>query len=338
MRPETSIPRFPGCNESALAATAAAAPLRLGMLGMIAGNGHPYSWSAIINGYDREQMAHCPYPLIPQYLNAQPDGSVRLREANVTHIWTDDPDDAERVARAARIPHVVLDPADVIGEVDAVLIATDDGFDHVRRARPLVEAGLPVFIDKPLALTLPDLQTFIAWHCAGARMQSSSGLRFAPELDLLVPDPGVGELRWIAGLACKTWERYGIHALEPVARLLGSGFEAVRLESHPGLEVAHLMHRRGVQVSLPVIEDGGALFGTLHICGTAGQNTVRLADTYTAFRRQLVAFITYVRTGRPSYPFSDTVELMTILIAGIRSRRENSRRVALAEIQQELSS
>ena len=30
--------------------------IRLGVIGMTEGNGHPYSWSAILNGYDRERM------------------------------------------------------------------------------------------------------------------------------------------------------------------------------------------------------------------------------------------------------------------------------------------
>ena len=32
-------------------------PIRIAMLGMVEGNGHPYSWSAIFNGYDPEKMA-----------------------------------------------------------------------------------------------------------------------------------------------------------------------------------------------------------------------------------------------------------------------------------------
>ncbi len=308
------------------------------MLGMIPGNGHPYSWSAIINGYDRAAMDGCPYPVIPRYLNAQPDGSVGIADATVTHIWTDDPADAPQVARAAKIPNVVASPQSVIGEVDAVLIATDDGFDHLERARPFIEAGLPVFVDKPLALTISDLKTFVSWQQHGARIQSSSGLRYSPELDPLAIDFGVGELRWIAGLSCKTWERYGIHLVEPIARLLGPGFATVRLETQPGLEVAHLRHRSGVQISLPVIADGAALFGTLHICGTAGEKTLRLADTYTAFRRQLAEFISYVQTGRSTYPFSETIELMAVLIGGIRSRCEQSRQVAVAEVIKEIFS
>ena len=34
--------------------------IRLAMLGMVDGNGHPYSWSAIFNGYDPEDMASAP--------------------------------------------------------------------------------------------------------------------------------------------------------------------------------------------------------------------------------------------------------------------------------------
>ena len=348
-------------------------PLRLAMLGMIPGNGHPYSWSAIVNGFDPRAMAACPYPVIPQYLGAQPAGSVQIEGAQVTHLWTDIPAEAPAVAAAALIPNIVARPEDVIGDVDAVLIATDDGFDHVRRARPFVEAGIPVFIDKPLALTGEDLRTFIDWEKAGARLLSSSGLRYAPEIVPHLagtPRPALGDLRWISGLSCKTWERYGIHLLEPIARVLGPGFLSVRLEFstvgaglsrdetgseiHRGvnpllpppsrgkpaptaaIEIAHLTHRSGVQVSLPVIHDGGATFGTLHLCGTAGQVTVRMTDTYHAFRAQLVSFIDYVRTGKSPYPFSETVELMTVLIAGIRSRSAGSRRVELAEISSEL--
>jgi len=316
-------------------------PLRLAMLGMIPGNGHPYSWSAIVNGFDPEAMAACPYPVIPRYLGAQPAGTVRIPGVQVTHLWTDNPAEAPAVAAAALIPNVVAQPEDVIGKVDAVLIATDDGFDHVRRARPFVEAGLPVFIDKPLALTVEDLRTFAQWEKAGARLLSSSGLRYAPEIVPYIEGAGraaLGELRWISGVSTKTWERYGIHLLEPIARLLGTGFDSVRLESPAaGVEIAHLTHRSGVQITLPVIADGGATFGTLHLCGTGGQVTLRLADTYTAFRGQLLEFIAFARGGRPTYAFSETIELMSVLVAGIRSRNEGSRRVGIGEIVASLS-
>lgn len=303
------------------------------MIGMVPGNGHPYSWSAIVNGYNPTLMAECPYPVIGQYLDAQPAGTVGIPDARVTHIWTDRTEDAPLVAAATGIDHVIAHPSDAIGAVDAVFIATDDGFDHVARARPFIEAGLPVFIDKPLALTTEDLTTFVQWRRNGARLISSSGLRFSPELDALSAHPAtLGELRWLSGVTCKAWENYGIHALEPIYRLTGPGFTSIRLESRPGIEVAHLEHASGVQVTIPVIADGGAAFGTLQIVGTKGLQSIVLANTYTAFRRQILGFIDYVRTGTEPCHFAETVELMALLIAGLRSRQDNCRRVDVTEI------
>src|SRR5690242_8149920 len=127
--------------------------IRLAMLGCTSGNGHPYSWSAIFNGYDRERMTRdCPFAGIPAYLNKQPAESLAIPGAKVTHVCCtgDGGFAAEQVAQCALIPQVVEQPTDVIGQVDAVLIATDIGAEHVARARPFVEAGLPVFVDKPL--------------------------------------------------------------------------------------------------------------------------------------------------------------------------------------------
>ena len=64
--------------------------IRLAMLGMIEGNGHPYSWSAIINGqYDAEIMRDCGYPVIPEYLGAQAPEALGIPGAKVTHVWCD---------------------------------------------------------------------------------------------------------------------------------------------------------------------------------------------------------------------------------------------------------
>ena len=65
--------------------------IRLAMLGMVEGNGHPYSWTAIINGrYDHALMQASGFPTIPQYLGAQPREALGIRGARVTHIWCED--------------------------------------------------------------------------------------------------------------------------------------------------------------------------------------------------------------------------------------------------------
>ncbi len=311
-----------------------APPLRLAMLGMIEGNGHPYSWSAIINGYDPAAMAQCPYPAIPGYLGRQPLQQVRIEGARVTHVWTDDPADAPKVAAASLIEHVVRNPEEVIGQVDAVIIATDDGSDHARRARPFVEAGLPVFIDKPMATTLPELRQFLHWQRAGAVLLSTSGMRYAPEMQ--ADFSALGALRWITSFTCQSWERYGIHALEAVAPLMGPGFRSVRAQSNERGDVMQITHASGLHLSLDALHDAYGSFGAVHLHGTQGDLALKLRDTYHAFRGQLLAFIELLRSGQPPLPFEQTVELMAVLIAGIRSRQQQGREVAVAEILSEL--
>ena len=311
--------------------------LRLAMLGMIEGNGHPYSWSAIVNGYDPVVMARCPYAGIPKYLSGQPLEAVRIPGARVTHIWTDDPADAPLVAAASLIANVVAQPEDAIGQVDAAIVATDDGNDHVRRARPFVEAGVPVFVDKPMATNVPDLREFIRWHLAGNVILSTSGMRYMPEMRAVTERAAdLGELRWITSFTCKTWERYGIHALESVYPVLGPGFVAAQTNHQAGSDIVHLTHRSGVQLTLGAIHDAYGSFGAVHVHGTKGQFALTLADTYTAFRAQLVAFIELLRTGQRPLPFSHTVELMAIVIAGVRSRERGGGVVTLREIYDEL--
>lgn len=315
-------------------------PLRIAMLGMIEGNGHPYSWSAIINGFDEKALSSCPYPTIQEYLRKQDVATVSIGGAEVTHVWTDDSVDAPEVAALSRIANVVKTPTDVIGSVDAVIIATDDGEDHVRRARPFVEAGLPVFIDKPLATNVPDLKQFFEWEQAGAFIVSSSGMRYAPELDCLAKEmPDVGIVRWVSSFTCKTWERYGIHALEALHPLLKRGVQGVRLETgiNPDSDIAYMRTVDGVDITIPVCSDAYGSFGTIQICGTEGSKSIRLSDTYITFRKQMLAFITAVRTGTPPCPFRDTVGYMEVIIAGIRSRQEGSRFVEIEEIRSELA-
>ncbi len=302
-------------------------PTRLAMLGMIPGNGHPYSWSAIINGYDREAMARCPYPVIPVYLGEQPLESVRIAEAQVTHIWTEDRAEAEDVARAALIPNVVETPEAVIGEVDGIIISTDDGADHVRRARPFVEAGLPVFVDKPLATTRAELAQFIAWRRGGARILSSSGLRYSPEPAALAGKPW----RWITSTTAKSWERYGIHMLEPLFKILGPGLESVSMVGQGGDTVATLTHRCGTVLTLTVLPDAPGAYGVIHAYGNEENVVIRPADTYAAFRGQLVAVVEWMRSGADPYPFAETEEMMAAIIAGIESR-EQGRPVRVAEV------
>lgn len=310
--------------------------IRLALLGCTPGNGHPYSWSAMFNGYHREAMtAECPFAGIPQYLNKQPADTLTIPGAKVTHICCtgDGGFTAEHVAKCSLIPHVVDRPEDVIGHVDAVIIATDLGHEHVARARPFIEAGLPVFIDKPLTDNAPDLQVFKAWVAAGKPILSSSSMRYTKEfLPYRLSTRELGDLRFVSVTTPKSWETYGIHALEAMYPILGPGFLSARNTGTAERNIVHLKHRAGVDVIVVASADMYGSFGCLQLCGTAGKVQVASGDTFFSFKAQLEAFIGYLRTGVPPFPFSETVELMQLVIAGIRSREQGGREVLLSEI------
>lgn len=307
--------------------------IRLAMLGMVDGNGHPYSWSAIFNGYDPEEMRHCPYAGIPAYLDKQPKDTLRIPKAQVTHIWTDDPEDAPKVARASLIPHIAARPEDVIGQVDAVIIATDRGDEHVDRCRPFVEANIPVFVDKPLADNEEDLRIFLRWVKEGKAILSSSCMRYAKEFaPYRLSTADLGQLRYAGITMAKSWERYGIHAAEGLYPIVGPGFVSVRNTGSEDRNIVHLKHKSGVDAVIATISDMYGAFGMLQLGGTASGASAAFHDTFFAFKSQLEAFIQYLRTGERPFSFEETAELMAIVIAGIRSREEGGREVLLSEI------
>lgn len=310
--------------------------IRLAMLGSTPGNGHPYSWSAIFNGYNREAMTkECPYPGIPVYLNKQPPETVGIPGVKVTHICCigEGGFTAEHVAKCSLIPHVVSSPTDVIGHVDAVVVATDIGSEHVERARPFIEAGLPVFIDKPLTDNAPDLRTFKQWVAEGKPIMSSSSMRYTKEFaPYRISTRDLGDLRFVSITTPKSWETYGIHALEAVYPILGPGFISARNTGTRERNIVHLKHRCGADVIVVASSDMYGSFGCLQLCGTAGRAQLTSSDSYYAFKTQLEAFVQYLRTGIYPFPFDETVELMQLVIAGIRSRDEGGREVLLSEI------
>ena len=312
-------------------------PLRLGILGMSEGNAHPFSWSAMFNGYDKAEMERWTleqYPTIPAYLAKQPPETFGVDGARITHVCFTGyagREMAENCARATGIPCVTDRPEEMLGQVDAVICATDVGAEHVERCRPFVEAGVPMFVDKPLADNEEDLKTFIRWREEGAHIISSSSMRYVKEMEPLYQNHyELGRLRYICSPMAKRWENYGIHALEEIYPLLGKGFLWVQNTGTEESAMVHLYHQSGCYVDIPM---GVGMCGLgVMILGECGAKLVTTADSYYSFKKQLDRFVHYLRTGEEPQLFSDTVEMMKIIIAGIRSREEGGRRVLLSEI------
>ncbi len=314
-------------------------PLKIGMLGFTEGNAHPFSWSAMFNGYDKDEMykwTHELYPAIPGYLSKQPAETIGIPNAQISHICFtgyENREMAENCARATFIPNVCTDPTEMIGEVDAVICATDIGAEHVERCRPFIEEGLPMFIDKPLTDNEEDLRTIVKWYDEGANICSSSSMRYKKALEIYYKEHyELGQFRYICSPMVKKWETYGMHALEAIFPLVGQGFEWVENVGKYERDTVYMHHSNGCDVAMPMGYGFGMTGVTMMTSG--GAYTIQDGDSYHSFKKQLDTFVHYLRTGERDHPFEDTIEMAKIIIAGIRSREEGGRRVYLSEIKE----
>ena len=271
--------------------------LRLGVIGFSDGNGHPYSWSAICNGYDPDAMARCPFPSIPAYLAERAWPHDRLQGAAVTHVWTPDAALSADIAAAARIPTVAKDWRDMLGAVDGVLLARDDAESHAGFALPVLEAGLPIYIDKPLALRLADADRLLAVERWPGQIFAGTSLSCAKELQLgEAQRDELGAIRHIEAVTPKYWKTYAVHLIEPaLAMLQQNAFPAattvLRSDDRTMLTATF---PDGTSLSLASL---GQLTSPIafRVFGAKGMVDLHFRDSFTAFRAALQRFVDGVR-------------------------------------------
>lgn len=103
--------------------------------------------------------------------------------ARVTHIWGETPERTAFVAQQAEIPHIVAAPGALLGQVDAVMVVLRRGSAHLAAARPFLEAGMPTWVDKPLACELSEVeQLFRLADSHSALLDGGSACRYSKDL------------------------------------------------------------------------------------------------------------------------------------------------------------
>ena len=303
--------------------------LKLGIIGLSPGNGHPYSWSAIFNGYDPPKMAKCPFSVIPEYLSVIGPDNMGIEGAKITHIWTQDREISEDVAGAAKIENIVDNMTDLIGAVDAVILARDDGENHLRMAAPFIDAGIPLFIDKPLTDNLNDLRQFIAYYEAGKPIMSCSSMRYVEAVCQAKEE--LGEVLTAHAITGKYWRTYGIHIIEAVYAVMGGGVKSVQNVGEDGQEIVHLRWHDGRHAVLQSFKD---IHYALHLgfYGTQASRVITETDAYSSFRAMLVDFVQMLRTGTCPIDWHQTVEMIKIVVAGQLSLQNDHVVVEIADI------
>ena len=303
--------------------------IKLGMVGINEGNGHPFSFSAIINGYDREGMKNSGWDVIYNYLITRDPSEFGFDNVQVTHAWTQDPEQTKKLARASRIPNPVADLEAMLDEVDGVIIARDDYETHYPLAKRFLEKGKFVFIDKPLSLDVAELR-FFKKYLQDGKLMSCAGGRYAKELDEIRADIGsFGEMKLIRGTVVNGLERYGVHMLDGIFGVTGFHVKSVSC-----FQAKHTsMMIKNTDDSVIYIDALGSSAKTLQFDFWSDKKRFHAEanDNFSMFRRLLADFIKMIRTGKPTIEPDLVLNTMKVLIAADLSRTEN-RVVELDEI------
>ena len=270
--------------------------LKLGVIGSSEGNGHPYSWSAIFNGYDSIEMEKCGYPVIPRYLEQQQWPASQINDARVTAIWTQDLALSKQIAKTAKIQHVMSCYSDMVGQVDAILLARDDAHNHFKFAELFLREGLPIYIDKPIALSVDDLDKLYAAEQYSGQIFTCSALRYSKQLRLSEIDKQkLGTIKQITAFTPKSWSKYAVHIIEPVINMLSKSDVPVEMvaptaDKSDGSGSLMVRWKSGVQTNFFALGNGQSPI-SIRVCGTDGWMDFTFTDSFSAFKTALQTFI-----------------------------------------------
>ena len=195
-------------------------PLKAGIIGIDA---HARPWTQIINNpkaegeiADMKIVAAFPGGSedIPQSISLRKAAMEPLRQAGVEIVDSID---------------------ELLKKVDVVMILSIDGRPHLEQAKKVFASGKRVYIDKPIAGSLVDaIKIFRLSKKYGVPCFSSSSLRYASRTLTVRDDPQLGELVGCDQYAPCSLEPhhpdffwYGIHGVEPLFTIMGTGCESV---------------------------------------------------------------------------------------------------------------
>jgi predicted dehydrogenase len=274
-----------------------------------------------------------------------PKASGELAGARVVAAYPggspDIPSSADRLegfTKALRDMNVeIVDSIDqLLTKVDAVLLESVDGRPHLEQARPVLKAGKPVFIDKPVAASLKDA---LAIYRLAAETKtpcfSSSSLRFFPGTQEMITKKPLGEI-----MGCMTYGPcslephhpdlfwYGIHGVETLFTLMGTGCQQVQRVQTEDTELVTGVWEGGRIGTFRGIRAGKSGYGAF-VFGSKG---IGPAASGASYQQLLVEICKFFRTGKPPVSAEETIEIMAFMEAADESKRQGGKLVSIESV------
>jgi len=206
----------------------------------------------------------------------------------------------------------------MIGQVDAILLARDDAERHCEFALPFLEAGIPIYVDKPLAHSRREAQSMIDAQRYPGQLFSCSALRYAREFKLSVGDCiDIGSIRQIHVMTPKDWDKYAVHVIEPALLLVGGRGRIISTQAwQDGDSTTLAVHYESGFQLLASSLGGASAPLSLRVMGDKGWKDLVFQDSFTAFRSALQEFVDGVRTREQRIDPHFLLEVVALVEAG----------------------
>ena len=264
--------------------------------------------------YGFDKTKECPFEVIPEYLSKQSFPKDFLSDlGKVTHIYTQDRKISEKVAEFASIDNIVDRPEEMINNIDVVLLARDDAENHYEMAKVFIENGIPIFIDKPLAYSIKEAEKIYSIN-ENSLIYTCSSIRFAKEFSEKILEG----TNYVNATVMKSWERYGIHIIEPVVSMFPNRGGLISVQKI-NLSV-------GIKIRVVKWENLQATFTTtgkikspisINVMNVNNSKNLLFKDTFYAFRESLRNFIKVTRNKKLNISKMETLEIIEIIEKGV---------------------
>lgn len=226
--------------------------------------------------------------------------------------------------------------AALLEQVDVVLLETNDGRLHLEQVLPVFKAEKRVFIDKPIAASLADTKAiFAAARQYNVPTFSSSSLRYIENIPNLASGKAIGAITGVDAFAPATLESthpdlfwYGIHGVELLYALLGTGCNEVRRVYGEGTDIVVGTWSDGRVGIFRGIRQGKGGFGGMAY-GTDGQQAL---GTYGGYLPLLYRVVEFFDTGSVPVSPEETTELVAFMEAADESKRRSGAAVSIKEL------
>ncbi|MFM7038923.1 MAG: Gfo/Idh/MocA family oxidoreductase [Planctomycetaceae bacterium] len=232
---------------------------------------------------------------------------------------------------------IVSTVEEVLQQVDAVILGAVDGRQHEELAARIFPAGLPVFIDKPLAHDYPAAcrVAAVASQC-GTPWFTASALRFQHALTSTLSELQLdkqhitgcdawGTLRTGVGHLELAW--YGIHGIEALYAVMGTGCQTVTRHRTESGDLTTGIWPNGRIGTFRALHEGVQPpgFGMTIF----GSHTIRSLHFPATYHELLAAILQFFRSRRPPVTNTESNEIFAFMHAAEISSHQSGQTISL---------